>query len=198
MSIDLQQLRREVRAKRRSLSYTYRMHHQANIVDSIVAYAKLYQHIALYYPHDGEVDLRDSTSGLWAQHKQLYLPCCSQEAAYLRFAPFTADTLLLPDQFDIPIPQINEQDYCLPSDMQLVFMPLVAVDLQGHRLGMGKGFYDRSFAFCKQDLPEQEFEKSPPHLVGVAWQCQVLPSLNSANWDVPLDALITENGIHLF
>ena len=65
-------------------------------------------------------------------------------------------------------------------------MPLVGFDKTGNRLGMGKGYYDRTFA-----------ENSPffrrPRLIGLAHSIQeatLIPNL----WDVPLDAVFTEKG----
>ena len=68
----------------------------------------------------------------------------------------------------------------------LVVLPLVGYDHDGCRLGMGGGWYDRSFAF-RHDLP------APPWLVGVGFASQRLDALARAPWDVRLDALCNEH-----
>jgi 5-formyltetrahydrofolate cyclo-ligase len=68
-----------------------------------------------------------------------------------------------------------------------VLLPLLGFDAAGTRLGMGGGYYDRSFAF-------RQGRAAPPLLVGVGFACQELPALAPEPWDVPLDALLTERG----
>lgn len=68
--------------------------------------------------------------------------------------------------------------------LDLIFMPLVGVDKNMRRLGMGGGFYDRTLAF-KQGRPGLK-----PTLIGVAHQCQKVDTLPTNEWDIPLDDLI--------
>lgn len=77
-----------------------------------------------------------------------------------------------------------------PRWLQLVLVPLVAVDSRGARLGMGGGFYDRALAFRR--LRERW---RGPRLVGVAHSCQRLDHLPSLPHDIHLDALLTEQGL---
>jgi 5-formyltetrahydrofolate cyclo-ligase len=73
--------------------------------------------------------------------------------------------------------------------MALVVVPLVAFDARCRRLGMGGGWYDRSFAF-RQSKP------APPWLVGAAFAMQQLDQVEARDWDVPLDAVCCEDAIH--
>ena len=79
------------------------------------------------------------------------------------------------------------EDTLEPAQMALVVTPLVGFDSQCRRLGMGGGWYDRSFAF-RHDRP------APPWLVGAAFAVQQVESLPVASWDVPVDAICTEDG----
>lgn len=73
-------------------------------------------------------------------------------------------------------------------ELDVVFLPLVGFDAAGHRIGMGRGFYDRHFAFRLQ------FEHCRrPLLVGLAYAVQQVPLLPDAPHDVPLDAIVTES-----
>ena len=67
-------------------------------------------------------------------------------------------------------------------------MPLVAFSAAGTRLGMGGGYYDRSFAF-------RHGRGAPPRLVGVGYGFQREDALAAEPWDVPLDAVATEAGL---
>jgi 5-formyltetrahydrofolate cyclo-ligase len=69
-----------------------------------------------------------------------------------------------------------------------VVLPLVGFDAQGHRLGMGGGWYDRSFAFRGTLAP-------PPWLVGAAFEAQRCDDgIPAERWDVALDAVCSEHG----
>lgn len=66
-------------------------------------------------------------------------------------------TLLLPDNavfflddWEIPVPQ--ESVRVTTSKIQVVFVPLLAYDKSGHRLGFGKGFYDRFLSGMSQEV----------------------------------------------
>jgi 5-formyltetrahydrofolate cyclo-ligase len=72
--------------------------------------------------------------------------------------------------------------------LDLVFMPLVGFDRAGHRIGMGRGFYDRHFAHRAR--PRQWRR---PLLVGIAYDVQCVAALAAATHDVPLDAIVTES-----
>jgi 5-formyltetrahydrofolate cyclo-ligase len=72
----------------------------------------------------------------------------------------------------------------------LILVPLIAVDAAGTRLGRGKGHYDRALARLK---------KGGARLVGVGWQLQRLTEvIPSDEWDVPLDAFASPDGVELF
>jgi len=81
-----------------------------------------------------------------------------------------------------------------PSDLapravpDLVLMPLLGFDNQGTRLGYGGGYYDRTLTV----LPKK------PLLVGLAFAAQELAHIPREDHDVPLDMVITENGIRFF
>ena len=73
-----------------------------------------------------------------------------------------------------------------PEDIDAVLAPLVAFDDQGHRLGMGGGYYDRFLPRLNAGTP----------LIGVAFACQQYEQpLPREAWDVPLHAVVTENGV---
>ncbi|MGH8252578.1 MAG: 5-formyltetrahydrofolate cyclo-ligase [Steroidobacteraceae bacterium] len=81
---------------------------------------------------------------------------------------------------------------CLPATaFPLILMPLVGFDGAGNRLGNGAGFYDLWLA-------NRRGRHGRPLLVGIAFECQRVDALPVAAHDVPLDAVITERGLHYF
>jgi len=103
----------------------------------------------------------------------------------LRFAPWRPGEPLRQNRFGIPEPDVQAEDALLPEQMALVVTPLVGFDAHGGRLGMGGGWYDRSFAF-RHDRP------APPWLVGAAFAVQQVEALPLAGWDVRVDAICTD------
>jgi 5-formyltetrahydrofolate cyclo-ligase len=77
--------------------------------------------------------------------------------------------------------------------LDVVFLPLVAFDRCGTRLGMGGGYYDRAFAFRRLRSVWHA-----PLLVGVAYALQEVERIAPAAHDVPLDRVITERGVIRF
>jgi 5-formyltetrahydrofolate cyclo-ligase len=75
----------------------------------------------------------------------------------------------------------------LPQQLDAVIVPLLGFDNNGNRLGMGGGYYDRSFAFRKQRRAWRR-----PLLIGVAYSFQQVDAIQTEPWDIPLDAVITE------
>jgi 5-formyltetrahydrofolate cyclo-ligase len=85
-----------------------------------------------------------------------------------------------PDEFGIPAPPPHE-DVVYPD---LVICPLLAFDRRGHRLGQGKGHYDRTV--------EQLRERQPVFLLGLAYAGQEVDAVPAEPHDQPLDAILTE------
>lgn len=141
--------------------------------------------VAGYWAADGEIALH-----AW----QLRLP---KDATYclpvlgedkrLRFAPWRSGEAVAANRFGIPEPVVTADALLEPADLDLVVVPLVGFDRRCHRLGMGGGWYDRSFAF-------RHGQPAPPLLVGAAFEFQQVDGeLPSEDWDVRLDAICTDH-----
>jgi 5-formyltetrahydrofolate cyclo-ligase len=77
-----------------------------------------------------------------------------------------------------------------PRAIDLVILPLVAFDDACQRMGMGAGYYDRTFAWKLQP-----HRWRGPRLVGYAHALQQVPAVDAKPWDVPMDAVITEKAL---
>ena len=103
----------------------------------------------------------------------------------LRFAPWRPGQPLAANRYGIPEPDVDPAQALPPEEMALVVAPLTGFDAHCRRLGMGGGWYDRSFAFRQR-------RSAPPWLVGVGFAAQQVPALPVEDWDVAVDALCTE------
>lgn len=148
------------------------------------------QRIGAYLCLPEEVDVRAIIETAWADGKQVYLPVVLAWGEPLLFAPYTADSVLTKDCLSIDIPAVERSEYIAAQALDMVVTPLVAFDEQRNRIGMGGGFYDRTFAFKQQG-------QSSPQLLGVAFETQRVESNIVANeWDICPDAIITEATIY--
>ena len=146
--------------------------------------------IAFYLAVDGEIDPQPLLSQALTEGKTCFLPVVNQrDEQLLSFAPYDSATELVENQWGIAEPPAPATEIS-PTGFDLVLVPLVAFDRECYRLGMGKGFYDRTFSF-------KIFNRnSQPLLIGLAHECQLADGLPSEGWDVRLDAVVTAEKIY--
>jgi 5-formyltetrahydrofolate cyclo-ligase len=182
-----------MRRERRALTDRQRTRHAAALARHLATSAIVMRsrRIALYLVNDGEMDPAPLIERLWAMRRDVYLPFI--EGRRLWFMPYERSTRLTPNRFLIPEPDLAPRERCRPYALDLVLMPLVAFDDRGNRLGMGGGYYDRSFAFLRE---RRHWRR--PALVGIAYEFQRVPALPVQPWDVPLAAIATERGLRTF
>jgi 5-formyltetrahydrofolate cyclo-ligase len=189
-------LRRELRQQRRGLS-THQQHTAALALAQVLGRHPLFlrsQHIALYLPNDGEIDLGPLLQRARAMGKQCYLPVLSPlYHNRLWFAPYHADSRLSLNRFGIPEPDCPYGRMRPVWALDLLLTPLVAFDTQGNRLGMGGGFYDRTLAYLNR---RHHWRK--PRLVGTAHAFQQVAQLPHEHWDIPLQGVVTERELLFF
>jgi 5-formyltetrahydrofolate cyclo-ligase len=75
-----------------------------------------------------------------------------------------------------------------PKDVDIIFIPLLAIDIHGQRVGYGKGFYDRFLASTKPDLIK----------IGLSLKDPVEPIEDLNPFDIALDFAITTNSVYRF
>lgn len=149
--------------------------------------------VAGYWACAGELDPAPLIERAWAVHRSVYLPVLDGECS-LRFAPYPPGIPMRCNRFNIPEPDVSPEEWLEPSRLDLVLAPLVAFDRAGTRLGMGGGFYDRAFAF----LRDPDYRGHRPVLLGLGYEFQCVAEQVRQPWDVPLDAAVTEAGLHVF
>ncbi len=149
--------------------------------------------IAAYLPADGERETAPLIERAWEMGKRVYLPVLLPHGVNrLWFARYTPDTQLIRNRFGIAEPARAAHTRVAPLSLDVVLTPLVAFDAHGQRLGMGGGYYDRSFAY---QLRHTRWLR--PRLIGLAYDFQRQRRLPPQAWDVPLQAIATDQRIYL-
>jgi len=141
--------------------------------------------VAGYWASHGELPLNLVIPPLAARGQQFLLPVIGK-GQRLRFATWQSGDDVQPNRYGIPEP-VEPGELLEPFQLDLVLVPLLGFDRRGHRLGHGGGYYDRSFAFLKDQVRPTE-----PLLVGIAYAFQELPQIEAAKWDVALDFIATD------
>ncbi|MCU7905526.1 MAG: 5-formyltetrahydrofolate cyclo-ligase [Candidatus Thiodiazotropha sp. (ex Epidulcina cf. delphinae)] len=194
--METQRLRRRIKGQRKQLSRQTLKLHSQRILRLACNYKPFRQgcRIAFYYAVYGEMDPAPLLQLAIRTGKTPYLPVLRRRPAHgLWFAPYPQGTKLINNRFGIPEPCFKHRRLVMPWALDVVFVPLIAFDGQGHRLGMGGGYYDRTFAYKRQRT-----HLRGPKLIGLAHEFQLAPKLCANPWDIPLDAVITESSIHHF
>ncbi len=191
MHPDRSTIRRNIRQKRAKLSSITRLQASFEISHYIAntLWFRKSQRIAFYQAVQGELDPAKLMQQAWQMHKTCYLPICHPLHQHkLLFAPCFPGDLLKPNHYGILEPSLKKQAPCKPFALDIVFTPLVAFDPMGNRLGSGKGYYDRTFAYLRRFT-----HPFKPLLVGLAYGFQEVEEIQAESWDIPLDKIIIVN-----
>jgi 5-formyltetrahydrofolate cyclo-ligase len=185
-------LRRKMRERRRALDDRRANNASLSIarrLQRIPAFQRA-RLIAGYWPVDGEIDVRPALAAVQKRKATTVLPVLSRtRTGEMSFAAWRADVPMTRNRYGIPEPLPTGRHLFRAANLQVVLVPLLAFDDQGHRIGMGGGYYDRCFAAAtRRPCPW-------PTMIGVGYEHQRLSEIESAPWDVPLSWVVTENAL---
>ena len=144
--------------------------------------------IGAYWPIKGEFDPlpalhRWKEDGELLEEPQLRrigLPVIDKQTKTLSFHAWYPGCPMEEDAYGIPKPKDTEE--IVPT---LLFVPCVGYGPGGYRLGYGGGFYDRTLASLQPR----------PFTVGLGFTHGYLDDLEPAEHDIPLDAILNDNGV---
>ncbi len=134
--------------------------------------------IGVYYPFKKEPNLQNILEYAWEHGIITLMPRVMPDKKMI-FCPFTKDTILTPNQYGIH--ESHESPH--KGDIDVIFVPGLAFDQNGTRLGYGGGYYDRF-------LQDKNVYK-----VGVCYHDEFVQTLPRENHDIPMDAILTDRGL---
>lgn len=150
----------EIRAhflqKRKDLGETERQRRSERISEEAMRFLaenSALQHVHLFLPIERlyEVDTWVLLEKLFAADKQVYSSISDFDMHEMHTVLIDKDTIFTTDTYGLPTP-INPVRIADDQQMDVIFVPLLAFDLRGVRVGYGKGFYDRFFATGNMDV----------------------------------------------
>lgn len=140
--------------------------------------------LILYSADENEVQTEAIWQSAVAQGRTVYYPRATPDQAELEFVRRFASSPLVPGAFGILTPSGNELLLDLHAT-DIVLTPGVGFDRQGHRLGRGRGYYDRAFGSVLAGALR----------VALAYECQIIPLIPTNVQDERVQYIVTERGI---
>ena len=139
-------------------------------------------------PKFNEVDTSAIYYRLWKDRPciRTYAPKADLDSGELENLTLFPDTPLRQNRWGIREPISGEA--IAPESLDAVIVPLICVDTAGHRVGYGKGFYDRFLAKCRPGCLK----------IGVNYFAPVEDRIGADEYDVELDACVTPEGTYRF
>jgi 5-formyltetrahydrofolate cyclo-ligase len=141
--------------------------------------------IMLYVSVPGEVSTR-KLMDVFLTKGCVWIPRCNNDDELDAVSIRSLDDLCQ-GRFIVPEPSPFLLPYQEPGSLNVVLVPGVAFDKNGHRLGRGKGHYDRFLSRLGKN----------PLRVGLAYDAQVLDELSVSEHDQPVDVVITETSLYI-
>jgi 5,10-methenyltetrahydrofolate synthetase len=182
-SRDKKLLRRQLQAERQALHDRHQRSVHLQEVLRVWLVGRAETSIGAYWPIKGEFDALPALYR-WSEAeggRRIGLPVIERQTQHLRFHVWYPGCPMEEDAYGIPKPKDTEA-----FAPQLLLVPCVGFGKGGLRLGYGGGFYDRTLATL---VPR-------PVTVGLAYAHAFVPWLEAEPHDVPLDAILTEDGLH--
>ena len=188
------ELRQNLKSKRSALSEEQQIKASTAACERFLSFIdiKTIKHFAAYFPCKGEISPLPLLELSNQNNNFCYLPTLStQDENHLYFNRWLPSIEMQKNIFGIPEPLFDKATSCMPNQLDVVIVPLLGFDKNCNRLGMGGGYYDRSFAFKKNNPTKQQ-----TLLIGFAHDIQLCGSINVEAWDVQLDAIVTPSKIY--
>lgn len=180
------ELRRKYKAIRKNVSE--RAEKNENIAQNLIT-SDLWRQakvVALYLSFCSEVSTEDIVRQGWREKKIIAAPVTDEQSYAMDFYRIEEDSVTSRAGLGMAEPTAEADKIILPQEIDLCILPGIAFDQEGHRIGMGKGCYDRY-------LPKLRSETVK---VALAYEAQVADeSLSYEEFDVLMDYIVTEERI---
>ncbi len=184
----MKQLRMAAITARRSMSSADRNVASRRITDRFLnsRYFLVSETIACYLSTWDEVDTGAIIERAWSAKKRIFLPVIAARG-YMMFRETLPETEMKMNHFGLWEPVSGE--LISAFELDVVVTPLVAFDGERNRIGMGGGYFDRTFAFLSG---RRHWLR--PKLIGMAFDCQRVEKISPNPWDIPVFRVFTESG----
>lgn len=176
------EIRIEMRKKRRELSKDFISESSGLILDKVIPLIKTLNCIMVYMSSFNEPDMKKLTEYLINNNIRVVVPV-SQTSDYTIIPSYISDfNALNKGAYGISEPGVI--DKADMNDVDLVLVPGIAFSESGNRLGFGKGYYDKLLADFKGVK------------MGICYDFQIINYIPSSPHDIKMDIIVTEKRIY--
>jgi 5-formyltetrahydrofolate cyclo-ligase len=188
MKIGKSELRSKMLEKRSSLSWQDVQIKSHAINEALFAQDSFREAktILLYLPIKKEPNSLPIIKNAWKTEKQVLVPVTIPEKKELLLSRLDSLKDLTEGYYGIPEPKKTRLHAVEPHNVDLCLLPGVAFDTNGYRLGYGGGYFDRFLPKLRPDCLK----------IALAYNFQILESLEHLPHDLPVDMIITESAIY--
>ena len=184
------ELRNTYSLKRKNLS-DYQINKRSILISKklldIPIWDKEFYHIFLTSKKNNEIETKFILSILAKKNKKVVVPRLV-DLDNLEHILLTRQTSLKENSYGIPEPQKYNNKIIFPQELDVIIVPLYAFDLNGNRVGYGKGYYDRFLKDCRDDVIK----------IGISLFEPVKSISDISRNDIALNYAITSNSIFNF
>ena len=159
----------------------------SNKLFKIPIWDKKFYHIFLTSKKKKELNTNFIQDILFKKNKSVVVPKMIDKNS-LEHVLLTEKTVLKENSFGILEPFSQNDKIVEPNILDVVIIPLIIFDLNGNRVGYGKGYYDRFLKTCRKDIIK----------IGISFFEPVDSIIDVSKNDVSLDYAITSNSIFSF
>tara|TARA_X000000368_G_scaffold349362_1_gene289415 strand:+ start:477 stop:1052 length:576 start_codon:yes stop_codon:yes gene_type:complete len=184
------ELRNIYSLKRKNLS-DYQINKRSILISKklldIPIWDKEFYHIFLTSKKNNEIETKFILSMLAQKNKKVVVPRLI-DLNNLEHILLTKQTILKENSYGIPEPQKYNNKIIFPQELDVIIVPLYIFDLNGNRVGYGKGYYDRFLKNCRDDVIK----------IGISLFEPVKSISGISRNDIALNYAITSNSIFNF
>jgi len=182
-------LRQQYKAKRQELSEADIEEKSlaiANNLLSLPVWGQTYFHVFLAIEEQKEINTEFILHLLSGKDKEIVIARSDFDTRQMTHFLLTENTKITKNQYNIPEP-VNGLEVPVKT-IDVVFVPLLAFDVLGNRVGYGKGFYDKFLAECRPETVK----------IGLSFFAPVDAVHDVFESDIKLDYCVTPDEIYTF
>jgi 5-formyltetrahydrofolate cyclo-ligase len=154
--------------------------HIKPLIDSFIT-----QHVSIFQPYNNEIDTNNLITLLFSKKISISLPCIDEDSNQMIFRELKEGEELVKGKYGILEPS-DKNKVIIPS---VLFIPLLAFDDNGNRLGYGGGYYDKY-------IEELENNENMSIKIGVGYSFQKINEVPNNSMDKKLNWILTEKYLY--
>jgi 5-formyltetrahydrofolate cyclo-ligase len=154
--------------------------HIKPLIDSLIT-----QYVSIFQPYNNEIDTNNLITVLFSKKISISLPCIDEDSNQMIFRELKEGEELVKGKYGILEPS-DKNKVIIPS---VLFIPLLAFDDNGNRLGYGGGYYDKY-------IEELENNENMSIKIGVGYSFQKINEVPNNSMDKKLNWILTEKYLY--